>query len=203
VVDSSAVRGGRRIFNLTAARWPLAELPPIGAPQPERVLGAICESPAVEFEIFNAHIPPAPSNGLAKIETCEALYYALARSGTRERILCGDLNIPRYETDAGEVETFASNHPAWEERWDAAERSLLVGLAEWDLRDVFRTLNGWERRDVSWVLHSRARRKAGHRLDHILASAGLNPTSCDYHHEWREAGLSDHSGMAARFEPVD
>ena len=200
-VDSSRFRNGRRLFNLTAARWELTELPPIGAPQPERVLSAICESAAGPIEVHNAHIPPAPSNGLVKVETCEALYYALARQGERERILCGDLNIPRYETDAGEVATFASNHPEWEERWDAAERCLLVGLAEWDLVDVFRKLNGWERKDVSWVMHTRSVRKAGHRLDHVLASKGLNPRWCDYHHEWREAGLSDHSAMAARFEP--
>jgi exonuclease III len=200
-VDSSEFRDGRRLFNLTASRWPLADMPPIGAPQPERVLGSICATPTGEIEVHNAHIPPAPSNGLVKVETCEALYFALARSGTRERILCGDLNTPRYETDAGEVETFASNHPADEERWDAAERSLLVDLEEWDLRDVFRSLNGWERRDVSWVMHTRSRRRAGHRLDHILASALLNAIWCDYHHEWREAGLSDHSAMAARFEP--
>ena len=39
-LDSAAVAAGRRLFNLTASRWPLDELPPIGAPQPERVLSA-------------------------------------------------------------------------------------------------------------------------------------------------------------------
>ncbi len=70
-VDSSAFIGSRRPFNLTASRWELTELPAIGAPQPERVLSVVGESPAGQLEIYNAHIPPAPSNGLIKVETCE------------------------------------------------------------------------------------------------------------------------------------
>jgi len=201
-LDSSTFASGRRLFNLTAARWPIDELPPIGAPQPERVLATLIDSPFGLIELYNAHIPPAPSNGLVKAETCEALIAQLARPSERHRILCGDLNTPRRETVHGEVETFASNHPGNEERWDAAERGLLVGLGDWGLRDAFRRLNGYDRDDVSWVMHTRARRKAAHRLDHVLASAGLNAVRCDYEHGWREAGLSDHSAIEARFEPL-
>jgi exonuclease III len=201
-LDSGEFRNNRRIFNLLASRWELTELPAIGGPQPERVLSAVSESPAGQIEIHVAHIPPAPGNGLMKVETCEALFGALARPSDRHRILCGDLNTPRLETTEGEVETFASNHPLWEKRWDAAERSLLTGLAEWDLHDAFRELNGYERRDVSWVMHTRARRKSGHRLDHVLASRSLGARHCDYMHEWREAGLSNHSPMEAVFRPM-
>lgn len=200
-LDSAAVAAGRRLFNLTASRWPLDELPPIGAPQPERVLSALAAPPFGTVEVHNVHIPPAPSNGITKVETCEALFFALARPSRRHRILCGDLNTPRLETEDGAVETFASNHPEAEERWDAAERSLLIGLADWDLTDAFRSANGFDRRDVSWVMHTRARRKAAHRLDHILASNGLGLVACDYVHEWRQAGLSDHSAIEAWFEP--
>ncbi len=200
-LDSGEVVAPRRLFNLTACRWELNPLPGVLAPQPERVLGTVAESPWGQLEIWNAHIPPAPSNGLVKAETCEALFAELARPATRLRLLCGDLNTPRYESEAGEVETFASNHPFDEARWDAAERGLLQGLGEWDLADVFRGLNGYGRRDVSWVFHTRARRKAAHRLDHVLAAAALGATYCDYIHEWREAGLSDHSAMETIFEP--
>jgi exonuclease III len=182
------------------------ELPAIGAPQPERVLATVTEAPVGAIEIYNAHIPPAPSNGLVKVETCEALFERLTRPAPpgprRHRVLCGDLNTPRREYSDGSVETFASNHPEHEARWDAAERSLLVGLADFGLRDAFRGLNGYDRDDVSWVMHTRARRKAAHRLDHVLASESLNPIGCDYVHEWREAGLSDHSAIEATFEPV-
>lgn len=202
-VDSSTFLGRRRLFNLTASRWELTELPPLGAPQPERVVSVVSESPVGQVEVHNAHIPPAPSNGLIKVETCEALHERLSRPSVegRHRILCGDLNTPRFESEHGEVETFASNHPEHEARWDAAERSLLTGLAEWDLHDAFRALNGYDRRDVSWVFHTRSRRKAAHRLDHVLASSSLGAVLCDYVHEWREAGLSDHSAMEATFRP--
>jgi len=198
-LDSAVFRDGRRLFNLTAARWPLREQPPLGAPQPERILSCVIEPPGHELELHNAHIPPAPRNGLVKVETCEALHHRLARPSSRHRVLCGDLNTPRSESTEGEVETFALNHPEHAERWDAAERSILTGLAEWGLVDVFRSLNGWDRRDVSWVFHSRWARKAAHRLDHVLASPGLGATGCDYVHEWREAGLSDHSAIEAEF----
>lgn len=199
-LDSSAFSSGRRLFNLTASRWELREMGPLGAPQPERVLSCLVEPPPGVIELHNSHVPPAQSNGLAKVETCEALWAQLARSSDRERILCGDLNTPRSETSDGEVETFALNHPGLEERWDAAERSLLLGLTEWGFADVFRAMNGYDRRDVSWVFHTRARRRAAHRLDHVLATGGLRPAYCDYVHEWREAGLSDHSAIEAVFE---
>jgi exodeoxyribonuclease III len=200
-LDSGEFSNSRRLFNLTAARWEMWELHPLGAPQPERVLSSVIDRPSTPIELHNAHIPPAPSNGLIKAETCEAVFAQLARRSERPRILCGDLNTPRYESPEGEVETFASNHPGMEERWDAAERSLLVGLGEWGMDDVFRALNGYDRRDVSWVFHTRARRKAAHRLDHVIASPELNPIACDYLHEWREAGLSDHSAMETIFDP--
>lgn len=199
-LDSSGFRGGRRLFNLTVARWPLGELPAVGAPQPERVLSCVADSPAGPIDLHNAHVPPAQGNGLVKVETCEALFERLARPSDRHRVLCGDLNLPRAERETGEIETFAPEHPGYEARWDAAERGLLEGLREWDLRDAFRAVNGWDRNDVSWVFHTRSRRRAAHRLDHVLTSASLAPVHCDYIHGWREAGLSDHSALEAVLE---
>ena len=201
--DSREFRNGRRLFNLTVSRWPLVELPAIAAPFPERVLSLVVEAPAGPLELHNAHIPSARSRGFIKVETCEAIHERLARPSNRHRILCGDLNLPRAETRDGEVLTFAELHPPeLIERWDAAERSILPGLAEWGLADAFRALHGFERQDASWVLHTRSRRKAGLRIDHVLASADLRATWCDYHHGWREQGLSDHSGLEAIFEPA-
>jgi exonuclease III len=200
--DSGRHRDGRRLFNLTASRFGLYELSPLASPRPERVLSVLAETPAGEIEIHNAHIPPAPSNGLIKVEACEALYGRLGRPSIRRRILCGDLNTPRSESVDGEIETFALNHPENAARWDAAERSIVEGLAAWDLHDCFRALHGYERQDSSWVMHTRSRRKAAFRLDHVLASAELNVVHCDYIHEWREAGFSDHSAMEAVFDPA-
>jgi exonuclease III len=199
--ESGEFRNGRRLFNLTVARWPLVTLPAVGAPFPERVLSLVVETPSGPLELHNAHIPSARNRGFLKIETCEAIRERLARPSDRHRVLCGDFNLPRAETTDGEVITFAEDHPEWLERWDAAERSIVPGLAEWDLADAFRALHGYERQDVSWVLHTRARRRAGLRLDHVLASASLRPRWCDYQHGWREQGLSDHSAIEAIFDP--
>lgn len=201
VADSSEFIGGRRFFCVTASRWEPIELPAIPAPHPERVLSLVVDTSHGDLELHNAHVPPAQGAGLLKVETCEAIFDRLARPCDRHRILCGDFNSPRLETTEGELITFAGHHPDHLERWDAAERSLLEGLAEWDLVDCFRDLNGYDRQDASWVFHTRARRKAGHRLDHVLASASLRPRLCDYHHGWREAGLSDHSAIEAVFAP--
>jgi exonuclease III len=202
-LDSSEFRNDRRLFNLTVSRWPMLELPAIGAPLPERVLSTLVDTPSGPLELYHVHIPSARNRGIVKLETCEALSERLARPSDRHRVLCGDLNLPRAETMEGEVITFAADHPELLERWDRGERSILPGLEEWGLRDVFRTLHGFERQDASWVLHTRARRKAGLRIDHILASAGLVASWCDYHHGWREEGLSDHSALEAVFEHAE
>ena len=139
---------------------------------------------------------------MIKIETCEALHERLARPSDRHRVLCGDLNLPRGETmgrRGDHVRRGSSGDRS--SAGTGASAEILPGLEEWDLRDVFRALHGFERQDASWVLHTRARRKAGLRLDHILASASLRPQWCDYHHGWREEGLSDHSALEAIFEP--
>lgn len=201
VNDSSAFIGGRRYFVVTASRYPQTELPAIGGPYPERVLSLVLDTEHGELELHNAHVPPAPNHGMIKIETLEAMLARLARPCSRHRILCGDLNIPKLETPEGEIVSFAEHQQEHLLRWDAGERAIFTELPEWDLADVFRALHGFERRDVSWVLHTRSRRKAGARLDHVLASAGLGAVQCEYHHEWREAGLSDHSAMEAIFEP--
>jgi exonuclease III len=57
--DSSAFIGERRFFNLTAGRWAMRHLPPIGAPQPERVLSLVVETPHGALELHNVHVPPA------------------------------------------------------------------------------------------------------------------------------------------------
>jgi hypothetical protein len=72
IADSGEFRNGRRLFNLTAARWPLRELPAIGAPQPERVLSTVVETRYGLLDLHNAHVPPAQSRGFLKVETCDA-----------------------------------------------------------------------------------------------------------------------------------
>ena len=77
------------------------------------------------------------------------------------------------------------------ERWDAAERALVHGLREHGWVDAFRALHGYG--SARRAGRSRGDR-GGWRLDHVLVH-GLAPVAAAYAHEWRRAGLSDHSAL--------
>jgi exodeoxyribonuclease-3 len=183
----------RRLGVLTAAREPLRELPaPEGLPWPERVL---CTALG-ELEIVNVHSPISPAPGLAKVLTHEALAAYLERAGPA--ILCGDLNTPRRELPDGEILTFAHDSKGRlreerGERWNAAERALVKDLG-WI--DAFRALHGYGDRSASWTY---AHDRGGWRLDHVLLH-GLRPRAAAYAHDWRRAGLSDHSALVVELE---
>jgi hypothetical protein len=116
----------------------------------------------------------------------------------RPRILCGDFNSPYIERADGTVEVHGNS-----ERWRSAERSVILGLGEHDLPDVFRSLHGYGATDASLVREGGQWRR---RFDHAFASVDLRPLACRYHHVWREpsAGtraLSDHSAIETDFAP--
>ena len=106
----------------------------------------------------------------------------------------------RLRSREGEVRTFARTRtgrirPAYGERHDRAELLLVTGLEEYGYVDAFRALHGYSRRDRSWLYpHG----KMGYRLDHVLVR-GWEVVACEYRHDWRDAGLSDHAGMWAAF----
>ena len=139
------------------------------------------------------HSPIAPAPELAKIRTHEAVAAHLRHPADVPRVLCGDLNTPRREHADGSLLTFAHDsngrlRPERGERWDAAERALIRELG-WI--DAFRTINGYGTRDASWTFKDD---KGGWRLDHVLVD-GLEVVAAAYAHEWRRAGLSDHSPL--------
>jgi endonuclease/exonuclease/phosphatase family metal-dependent hydrolase len=151
-----------------------------------------------DVHVVSAHVPNA-ANGWIKPQTLRALHEALAAAPDTLRILCGDLNTPRRESTEGEVWTFAQDargrlRPERGEEWDSAERDVLCALP--GMVDVFRAVNGYVPRDLSWTWR---RWRGGYRLDHVLASGELDPVTCAYHHDWRNGGLSDHSPIEAEF----
>ena len=178
----------RRLGVLTAAREPLRELPrPEGLPWPERVLCCALG----DLEIVNVHSPISPSPDLAKVRTHEVL--AAYLHGRRPAILCGDLNTPRRELPGGEILTFAHDtkgrlREERGERWNLAERALVKDLG-WV--DAYRSLHGYGHRSASWTY---AHDRGGWRLDHVLLN-GPTPQEAEYMHDWRRAGLSDHSAL--------
>ena len=189
-----AARERRRPLGvLTAAREPLERLPTPDVPWPERVLCCLIDG----VEVINLHSPIAPAPDLAKVRTHEAVAAYLAAHPRSPRVLCGDLNTPRREHEDGSVLTFAHDtngrmRPERGERWDAAERALVHTLrAEHGWVDAYRALHGYGHREASWTF---AQDRGGWRLDHVLVH-GLTPVAAAYAHEWRRAGLSDHSAL--------
>lgn len=187
----------RPLLTLTAARAPLEVVPVEGVPWPERVLAARCNG----LEIVNVHSPISSRPDLVKVRTHEAVGRHMA-SGSGPRLVCGDLNTPRREQPDGRVWTFARDRsgrlrPERGERWDAAELALIKGLEGHGFSDAFRALHGPEVRELSWEW---ARSGGGYRLDHLIVSAHVSVSECRYVHEWRQAGLSDHSPLLAELD---
>jgi exonuclease III len=178
---------------LLAARTPLEPARPYTLPWPQ---SAVVE--AVEgIEIACVHVPNA-ANGLVKPQTLAAIRAELERRRATggAHILCGDLNTPRRELPDGTVWSFARDgkgrlRPEREGAWDEAELGVVPGLRDLGFTDAFRALHGYGAREPSWVWpHG-----GGWRLDHVFVSPPLEPVSARYHHEWRDAGLSDHSAL--------
>ncbi len=189
--------GGRKYGVLLASRWPLQALPPteFPIPWPERVVSAVIDAPCGEIECHNTHLPAGVSHGYIKVQTFEGIHERLSRWAGHPRILCGDFNSPRAEHEDGTIEPFGGN----DKRWSNAELGVIRDLAKHDLADVFRLLNGYEKREVSWVMRRKGR-LYGRRFDHVFASRSLSPVGCTYLHELRDQGLSDHAPIEARFE---
>jgi exonuclease III len=185
----------RRLAVLTAARAPLHPASgPSGLPWPERVLVNRVEG----ILVVNVHSPISPAPDLAKVLTHEAVHAHLAALPPGPVVLCGDLNTPRREHGPGDVLTFAHDsrgrlRPERGERWAAAERALVIGLAEHGFADAFRTLHGYGAREASWTFPGG---KGGWRIDHVLVR-GLRVDGAAYAHAWRDSGLSDHAPLVA------
>ena len=201
--------GPRRYGLLIASRWPLKVLDQQGLEMPwmERLLSVLVHSPGLDFEFHTSHIPPGASHDWLKIETFEGIYNYLAKHSEIHRILCGDFNSPKQELKDGRTVMWGqdllgngeiTNND--EDRWQAGERSVIRGLAEYDLPDVYRELNGWEAEDYSFVVWRKGKIVSQRRFDHIFASRELNPVNCRYLHDVREIGLSDHSAIGVEFD---
>jgi exonuclease III len=182
----------RPLLTVTAARAPIEPLALPDLPWPERVLAVSIDG----LQLFNVHSPISPKPQLAKVRTHEALAAHLA-TGSGPRALCGDLNTPRKEHPDGRVWTFARDRygrlrPERGERWDTAELALIKGLEQHGFRDAFRSIHGLEVRELSWEW---PRWGGGYRLDHLIVSEDVKVSDVRYLHDWRRAGLSDHSPL--------
>jgi exonuclease III len=216
--DPAVLTGRRGYGELLVSRWPLSPLPPsqFPVPWPERILSAVVQTPGGDCEVHTSYVPDGSGHDWLKIDVLEGMYSTLARHVDVPRILCGDFNLPQFETPTGEVITWGQRRTPsgkviterhQDGRWDRGERNVMVGLAAFDLVDAFRLLNGYERDEQSWRPLRKSGDTVGYRLDHIFASSRVEPVRCVYLHEFRETTprLSDHSAMLldARFGVAD
>jgi exonuclease III len=195
----------RRTGVLLGSRTSLADASALPVPWPETATAAGASSVATGLVALHCvHVPNA-ANGWVKVRTLEAIREGLAAAGQGPRVLCGDLNTPRRELPDGEVISFARDskgrlRPERGSEWDEAELDVVPGLRELGYVDAFRVLHGYEQREPSWTWQRIAGHGGGWRLDHLFASEELRPTAANYHHRWRDEGLSDHSALEVELE---
>jgi exonuclease III len=210
ISDTANLAEGNRSFCvLVASKWDFTEIShqEFSIPFYERILPIIIHSIYGDIEFYAVHIPPGSSNGWKKIETFEGIYKKLAVESKIPRILCGDFNSPQSELSDGRIITWGEKilkngeAKVTDKGWDDGERCVIEWLAKYDLKDIYRLLNGYEKEEFSWYTNNRGNFK-GRRFDHIFASEKLNPISCTYHSALRENKLSDHSPIEAVFNPT-
>jgi exonuclease III len=206
-VDSAAHGSHtKRGYVMIACRYPLQPLPFVSDCFPESAADVLAATPFGQLHIHAVHVPTWALNAERKNVFMDEIYTRLAHDCPQPRILCGDFNAPQRELDDGTLITFGQRKRAsgsYEVRrgyegQDSAERAIFRGLAAHDLVDVYRALHGFGVHDCSWVARNRGR-EFGFRLDHIFASASLQPVACSYLHEWRTGNLSDHAAVEAVF----
>ena len=174
------------------SRWPLDLLEGhLEVPYPELVLSTKVEHPELPIEFHCVHIPNGSDHGWEKIESFEGVYKGLSMKSDIPRVLCGDFNSPKEELSTGEIIPWRNT----DERWANGELSVISGLAEFDLDDVYRKLHGYPPTSFSWYTGN----GTGRRFDHIFAPHSLRPNECNYIQGWRLDGLSDHSAIEAVF----
>ena len=203
--DATREASGRATLVMLASRVALEDVDePPSVPRRESAVSALVRASSGPLEVHCVHVPNA-ANGWVKVETLQAVRRGLASPGRMPRVLCGDLNTPRRELPDGTTISFACDsrgrlRPDRGPEWDAAELGVVPGLRDLGYRDAYRTLHGYESRSPSWTWKTIAGHNGGWRLDHTFISAALLPRACQYHHEWREQGLSDHSALETDLE---
>jgi len=198
---------------LIASRWPVTRADDAwreNAPHPEAMVRATIqpqEGPAID--VFNVHIPNGSTYGWCKIETLDVLYCALVRGADQPRILCGDFNEPRYFRRSGQVVSFgpkvhrddglSDTAVPWTDSlgitrpssdWARGVMQVLSGAPSHGLRDVYRSVNGFDEVPITYKTSANPRC-----FDHGFASRHFTLTSARYRHDWRTSNLSDHSAL--------
>lgn len=207
----------KRYGNIVAvtAGTPAARVPTQGFPWPQLVLHARLRTDAGPLSIVSVHIPNGSGNGWRKIDALEALGETVLRCAGEPLVIAGDFNEPQFALQDGSVVTWGQEledgrwvtWDSWSfdgvsgtgERWDSAVRWFFERSEESGLRNAFWLSHGQGEMEASHV----TTRGADRWFDHIFVSRHFAVDSCDYLHEWRTDGYSDHSPLRASLSPAD
>ena len=209
VEDKSVLVKNRKFGQLIISKKPIEKIEKcLEIPFPERVLSGLVDG----CEIHTTHVPPGSSNGVIKVEHFEGLYSFLSKRKRRKKIVTGDFNSPKQELENGEVITWGQKinsngkiriavNPKWKDqctgkRWDLAERNVIQNHFNLGLKDVFRTLRGYESDSSSWFTN----KGVGRRYDHIFCSKNFEINDVFYDQEPRLEKTSDHSPLIAEIK---
>lgn len=169
---------------------------------PSKILNATVELNGTTLDLWNIRTVPGNMFGEEKIKILENVYHRILAKGTMPRILAGDFNAPKAETEDGTVIPWRNEkHDELSERWKSAERNILTGLEEVGMVDVFRMIHGYGDLETLDISHPTGdpNTLTGKRFDHIIASKSLNPEDCYYDPDG--LNCSDHAPLVARFYP--
>ena len=201
VPNSSLPNKGKHKYNLLIiSKADIKHKPPLHPIKwKEKYLRGLLKFGSKDIEVTTMHVPPGSSNGIEKIVSIEQFYDNIIDSKSKYRVICGDWNTPREESENGKITTWMESRSEKErERWDEGERLLLEGLKDIGIYDSFRQFNGYALKDYSWYINNKNKIK-GRRYDHIHSSDTLDVEKCYYDHTVRENKFSDHSAIISEF----
>jgi endonuclease/exonuclease/phosphatase family metal-dependent hydrolase len=207
--------GGKRYGNLIASRWKIDPVTPRypgkGPPWAELLIEASISVNGRSFLLIDVHIPNGSGYGWKKIDTFDALKDVVHEAKDRPLILAGDFNEPQFVPlqDNGKIVTWGQDWNGREGRyecwkkwrsdrrtgkdWDAAVRWLFEEEAEHGLQHAYWEIHGRGVMPVSHVNRGQPRW-----FDHMFVSRDFHVERCEYLHEVRLGGQSDHSALSAR-----
>ncbi len=199
---------GKSYGNLIASRWTIEpvtlrysrEEPP----WPELLLEASVSVNGGSFLVIDVHIPNGSYYRWKKIDTFNALKDVVRKAKGRPCIVAGDFNEPQLLPlqDGGRIVT-------WGQWWDADEGGYVCTgkWKQWDaaVRWMFQNDGEHQMRHAYWEVHAGGMpvsyvtlRGAPRWFDHMFVSPDFRVEQCEYLHDVRLGGHSDHSALEAK-----
>jgi endonuclease/exonuclease/phosphatase family metal-dependent hydrolase len=196
---------------IIASRWPLdaVELryPQKELPWPQALAQVSVTVDGRSIVVITAHIPNYEGYGWHKIDTFLVLKNLVQRAKGRPCIVTGDFNEPQSEMQDGHILTWAQydgrgGFSFWRDEKDSSGRTRTA--QEWDaaVRWIFEKSG---LRHAYWEAHEHGATDVSHVVrggrkcwfDHMFVSDEFHVEKCDYLHELRTLGYSDHSALYA------